>query len=49
MLIPGIVLAISEQKETLAIIGSILAVISMVSFMFMVLRFGVGDQAKAEK
>ncbi|KPA99862.1 hypothetical protein [Ahrensia marina] len=49
MLIPGIFLAISEQKETLAIIGSILAVISMALFLFMVLRFGVGDQAKAEK
>ena len=50
VLTPGIVLAISEQKETLAQIGSILAVITMALYAYLVFSHGVGsgtsDQAK---
>jgi hypothetical protein len=42
VLIPGIVLAISGQGEVLAQIGSILAVLTMGLFGFIVLRNGVG-------
>ena len=41
-LVPGIVMAISGQGETLAKIGSVLAVLGMGLFMFMILRHGVG-------
>ena len=44
VLTPGIVLALTEQGETLAQIGSILAVASIALFAFMVLRHGVGTQ-----
>lgn len=43
ILTPGIALAISGQTEVLAQIGSVLAVVSMALFGFIVLRHGVGD------
>ncbi|MHA6324326.1 hypothetical protein [Roseivivax sp. CAU 1753] len=46
-LTPGIVLAITGQGETVAKIGSVLAVISMAMFGFMVLRHGVGPETAA--
>ncbi len=45
ILIPGIALAISGEGEVLAKIGSVLALLSMALFGFVVLRHGVGDQA----
>ncbi|WP_417522496.1 hypothetical protein [Marinovum sp.] len=45
LLTPGIVLAITDQGETLAKIGSVLAVGSMALFGFMILRNGVGVEA----
>lgn len=42
VLVPGIVLAITERGEGLAITGSFMAVLSMVLFLWMVLRYGVG-------
>ena len=45
VLTPGIVMAITERGETLAQIGSILAVLSMTLFAFIVLRQGVGHVA----
>lgn len=44
VLTPGIVLAITQRGEMLAQIGSILAVLSMAIFAFVVLRHGVGSQ-----
>ncbi len=46
VLIPGIVLAITDQGETVAKIGSVLAVLSMALFAFVVLRYGVESLAK---
>ena len=45
VLTPGIALAIANQVETLAQVGSILAVLTMVLFAYVVLRFGVGSPA----
>lgn len=42
VLTPGIALAISGRAEVLAQIGSVLAVLSMALFGFVVLRYGVG-------
>ena len=42
ILTPGIVLAMTEQTEAVAQIGSILAVLSMALFGLIVLRHGVG-------
>ncbi|WP_170440056.1 hypothetical protein [Ruegeria arenilitoris] len=42
VLVPGIVLAITERGETLAQIGSLLAVLTMVLFVFILLRHGFG-------
>ncbi len=42
VLTPGIAMAITDRGETLAQIGSALAVISMAIFTFAVLRHGVG-------
>jgi hypothetical protein len=42
VMVPGIVIAISGRSETLAIIGSLLALSSMSLFLFMVLHYGVG-------
>ena len=43
VLTPGIALAISGQTEVLAQIGSVLAVLSMALFGFVVVRYGVGN------
>lgn len=45
VLTPGIALAITGRGETLAQIGSVLALVSMAIFAFVVLRHGVGAQA----
>ncbi|MGR3713307.1 MAG: hypothetical protein ACU0A6_09325 [Shimia sp.] len=42
VLTPGIVMAITERGEVLAQIGSILAVLSMALFAFVVFRYGAG-------
>ncbi|TMM52432.1 hypothetical protein [Sulfitobacter sabulilitoris] len=42
VLVPGIVFAITDRGESVAQIGSVLAVLSMALFGFMVLRHGVG-------
>ena len=46
-LIPGIVLAITDRGEGLARTGSILAVLTMALFAFIVLRHGVGMTERA--
>ena len=43
VLTQGIALAIADQSEALAQIGSVLAVISMALFAFVILRHGVGS------
>ncbi|MFC6636335.1 hypothetical protein GV827_09445 [Sulfitobacter sp. JBTF-M27] len=48
ILTPGIVMAITGQGEVLAQLGSILVVLSMLVFGFMVLRHGAGVSAIAE-
>ena len=45
ILVPGIVMAITEQGETLAKIGSILAVLAMVAFGFVVIRHPISSNA----
>lgn len=42
VIVPGIAMAITEKGETLAVIGSFLAVGSMAMFLFVVIRHGVG-------
>ena len=44
VLVPGIVLAITNQGEALAKIGSVLALLAMALFAFTVVRKGVGSQ-----
>jgi len=44
ILVPGIVMALTENGETLAKAGSVLAVLSMVTFIAMILKFGFGDE-----
>ena len=46
ILTPGIAFAINEQGEVLAQTGSILAILSMALFAFLVIRYGVVDGAK---
>ncbi|SOE08516.1 hypothetical protein SAMN05877838_0239 [Hoeflea halophila] len=48
VLVPGIALAISGSGETLAKIGSVLALVSMALFAFVVFRHGVGAQPGAQ-
>lgn len=43
VLTPGIALAIQEQTEILAKLGSVLGVVSMALFAWTVLRHGVGE------
>ena len=43
VLAPGIALAILGRTEVAALIGSVLAVLSMAVFGFVVLKYGVGD------
>ncbi len=45
VLTPGIAMAISDLGETLAQVGSILAVLSMAVFVFVIFRYGVGNAA----
>jgi hypothetical protein len=45
VLVPGIAFAITEQGELLAKLGSVLSLLSMVLFLVVVLRHGVGQQA----
>ncbi|WP_323768871.1 hypothetical protein [Antarctobacter sp.] len=47
VLVPGIVLAMTGTTEVLAQIGSVLAVVSMALFAFMVVRHGVGPDRAA--
>ena len=44
VLVPGIVMAITGQGETLAKIGSVIAVLTMALFVFTVIRKGVGSK-----
>ena len=44
----GIAFAITGQGEVLAQFGSVLAVVTMALFVFMVLRYGVGEQSVSE-
>jgi uncharacterized membrane protein len=48
VLVPGIALAISGRGEVLAQVGSLLAVLTMVLFTFVVLRHGVGSTATSQ-
>ena len=43
VLVPGIVLAITEQGETLATLGSVLAVLTMALFVVVILRYRKAD------
>ncbi|MDR9485893.1 MAG: hypothetical protein RI566_12030 [Sediminimonas sp.] len=45
IIVPGIVMALRETGETLAKVGSILSVASMLLFLFIVLRNAGGDTA----
>jgi cbb3-type cytochrome oxidase subunit 1 len=45
ILVPGIVQAIAEKGDALAKIGSVLTVLSMVMFLYAILRNGVGEKA----
>ena len=47
VLVPGIVSAITGRGETLAKVGSVLSVLSMVLFGLVVLKFRVGGQESA--
>ena len=41
-IVPGIAMAITDRGEVIAQVGSILAVLSMALFLYMIFRFGVG-------
>jgi bacteriorhodopsin len=43
VLVPGIVLAITEQGDTLAKLGSVLAVLTMALFVVVILRYRKAD------
>ncbi|MDQ7078541.1 MAG: hypothetical protein Q9M45_12060 [Robiginitomaculum sp.] len=45
ILVPGIVMALTEKGEVLAKVGSVLAVLSMLTFLAMILKFGFGEKA----
>lgn len=47
VMVPGIALAIAEQGEALAKGGSVLALLSMAMFAYVVLRHGVGPATEA--
>ena len=42
VMVPGIYLAIAEEQDMLAKLGSVPAVLSMALFLYMIFRFGVG-------
>ncbi len=44
LLVPGIVMAMTGNGEVLAKIGSVLAVLSMLAFLAMILKFGFGEK-----
>ena len=48
VLTPGIVVAITERGETLAQVGSILAVFSMSLFALAVFRYGAGNVIESQ-
>lgn len=48
VLVPGIALALSGSGEAIAKVGSVLALASMALFTFIVLRHGVGTEAKLQ-
>lgn len=48
VLTPGIALAISDQGELAAIIGSFLTLAGMLLFVFIVLRHGVGSRTATD-
>ncbi|MCF6219476.1 MAG: hypothetical protein L3J65_00025 [Robiginitomaculum sp.] len=45
ILVPGIVMALSENGEVLAKAGSALAVLSMLTFLAIILKLGFGEKA----
>jgi len=45
LLVPGIVMALTENGDILAKVGSVFAVLSMVTFLGMILKFGFGEKA----
>lgn len=45
ILVPGIVMAISGTGETLAKLGSVLTILSMLIFLWTVFRYGFGARA----
>ncbi len=45
ILVPGIAMAITGVTEVLAQIGSLLAILTMVMFLIMILRHGVGAKS----
>ncbi len=47
LIVPGITMAIRETSETLAKIGSLLALLSMLIFLYTVIRNGFGRRAGA--
>ncbi|WP_428648235.1 hypothetical protein [Roseibium sp.] len=47
VLVPGIVLAISQGAETLAKAGSVLALLTMGLFVYTVLRYGAGVERQS--
>jgi lipoprotein signal peptidase len=49
IIVPGIVMAISGSGETLAKIGSVLALAAMAFFAFVVMRHGVGTRPLREQ
>ena len=44
ILVPGIVMALTEKGDVLAKAGSVLAVLSILIFLAMILKFGFGDE-----
>ena len=44
ILVPGIMMALTENGEVLAKAGSVLAVLSILTFLAMILKFGFGNQ-----
>lgn len=47
LIVPGIVMAIQEQGEMLAKVGSVVVVLAMAVFLVQLLRHGVGTRAAA--
>ncbi len=45
ILVPGIVMALTQNGEALAKAGSVLAVLSVLTFLGMILKHGFGDES----